>query len=248
MKHWGVSPHKIESAPRSTSNSGDLGKNLNKNKKPMKMRNYKMALKKYPVGARVHKRINLLDNDSSSEDEEARRLSYPKEGFTRQKAKSYRLQNKLSSERKRFVTLTKIDLSDDKAPVLKRDFSAKNCSSNTKTLEFKEDSTSKGVIWASKDATRSRATSDTSSKSSIRDRIKLTKLQKKAQKEDKPLTSSTLDLEKRVISNSKESLSLESPTRHKLKDKKSSYRATSNKIGFPSSVKRPNSDKQRLGA
>ena len=196
------------------------------------MRNYKVALKKYPAGARVHKRINLLDNDSSSEDEEARRLSYPKEGFVRQKAKSYRLQNKLSSERKRFVTLTKIDLSDDKAPVLKRDFSAKNCSSNAKTLEFKEDSASKGATLLSKDITRSRATSDTSSKSSIRDRIRLSKLQKKIQKEDEPLTSSTLALEKRTMTSTK--------------DSKRTYRTTSNKLGLPFSLNRPHSDKGRL--
>jgi hypothetical protein len=87
-----------------------------KSKPQNSLRNFK-SIKKYPI--HTHKRINLLDIDSSSDDEDP--ISKPK---PKSKLASYRPHLKPSIDRRKFVTLTKIDLSDEGAtPKIERKFS-----------------------------------------------------------------------------------------------------------------------------
>lgn len=78
------------------------------------------TIQKYQAGIRAHKRINLLDNDSSSEEDDSQRISYFQQNKNRvvYGLKSGKVntkhQQKSSKERRQFVTLTKIDLSDSK--------------------------------------------------------------------------------------------------------------------------------------
>lgn len=118
MKHCQNSPirHLVQSQS-STLNKKQVPLPFSSKSKPQNpLRNFK-SIKKYPM--HTHKRINLLDNDSSSDDEEPSLKPKPKS-----KLASYRPNLKPSIDRRKFVTLTKIDLSDEgTTPRLERKFS-----------------------------------------------------------------------------------------------------------------------------
>ena len=79
-------------------------------------------MRKFKAGIRAHKRINLLNDDTSSEDDDQNSLSYmkiksiPSYEF-RTIAGKFNSKNRRKPSRgdqRKFVTLTKIDLSDTK--------------------------------------------------------------------------------------------------------------------------------------
>ena len=159
------------------SKIGDTSK-PKKNKESL--RNLKTNVKKYQVGIRAHKRINLLDNDSSSDsDESLSRRGFSKILMVKNKVKTYKPQNKNSIDRRKFVTLTKIDLSDDNVitPRIKREFSIKMGDNYKKKMNASGSACSRQTSLNQKLTNRTNGTTDSSSKRSKKGRAKSNKFE-----------------------------------------------------------------------
>jgi hypothetical protein len=126
----------------------------------------KQINKKYQFDIRAHRKINLLDNDSSSEDDDVNN-AYKRNRKQLKPNDSRKLTQ--NNDRCKFVTLTKIDLSDDrKTPKIKRDLSTKSLGENTKADSSMppRKSVPRNKIRVCKELNKTSATSGSSSKNS----------------------------------------------------------------------------------